>query len=272
MEHKVIQLMPIDRLECDPQVRERFDEESLVGLAQSIKTSGVLQPLLVRRDGERFVIVEGERRIRACRKAGETEVPVQIDDRELDEAEVTLRQLVLNTQRENLSSIDRGRAFVRLMERTGWTAAETARRIGLSEATISRDTALLTLPPDVMRRVESGEIKPSTAYQIAIAGDSDEQTKLADETANGRLTRERVVERTRVRRPHRGRSRRRSRQPRERVVLPLADGRTLAVSGAGFDLSSLITWLDDLLNRLRGLEPQNLEFADAIKVLIANSS
>lgn len=271
MESKTIQLIPIDRLECDPQVRERFDEESLVGLAESIKASGVLQPLLVRRDGDRLVILEGERRVRACRKAGETHVPVQIDDRELDDVEVTLRQLVLNTQRENLSAVERGRTFARLMEKSGWTAAETARRTGLSEATISRDTAILTLPPDILRRVESGEIKASTAYQIAIAGNSEEQSKLAEATANGRLPRDRVVELTRRSR-RASQPRRVSRPKRERFTVRLGPGRSLTVSGPNLTLTSLTEWLQALLKRIGTMEPQNMALADAAKALSADAS
>jgi ParB/RepB/Spo0J family partition protein len=273
MESKAIQLMPIDRPECDPQARERFDEESLIGLAQSIKESGVLQPLLVRRDGERFVVVEGERRLRACRKAGIPEVPVIIDDRELDEVEVTLRQLVLNTQRENLSSVERGRAFVRLMRKAGWTAAETARRIGLSEATISRDTALLTLPPEVVRRVNAGEIPPSTAYQIALAGDAISQTQLANEAANGHLTRDRVAQRVRPRRKHvLPSAANRNGRSRGCVVLPLGDGRSINVSDPSLTLQAFIEKLHLLLKRIGQMEPSDMSLVDAAGLLAANNS
>lgn len=273
MESKAIQLMPIDRPECDPQARERFDEESLVGLAQSIKESGVLQPLLVRRDGERFVVVEGERRLRACRKAGIPDVPVIIDDRELDEVEVTLRQLVLNTQRENLSSVERGRAFARLMEKSGWTAAETARRIGLSEATISRDTALLTLPPEVVKRVDAGEIPASTAYQIALTGDAESQIQLADEAVIGKLTRDRVAQRAKPRRKRSlARMANRNDRLRECVVLPLGEGRSITVGGPSLTLQAFIENLNFLLARIGKMEPPDMDLGDAAGLLAANNA
>lgn len=261
MEHKIIQNIPLDRLVCEPQVRERFDEETLVGLAQSIREVGLLQPLLVRRDGDRLVVVEGHRRVPACRKAGKTEVPVIIDDRELDGVEVTLRQLVVNSQREDLTPMERAKAYARLIEESGWSAAEVARRTGVSEATVSRLTALLTLTPDVIRQVESGEIPASTAYQIAIAGDATSRSQLADEVANSGLTRDRVIERTRARKP------RPSARPRRvRVVVPVGDGCSITAR-PGVTLQAFVSRLRDLLSRFSGLEPQ-IELVDAVKALV----
>src|SRR5258708_3418886 len=116
MELQVVQYVPIDRLICEPQVRERFDEESLAGLAQSIKESGILQPILVRREGSEFIVVEGERRVRAAPMAGLTEVPVLINDRELSEGEIIYRQFATNCQREHLTPIEKSKAIDRLMK------------------------------------------------------------------------------------------------------------------------------------------------------------
>lgn len=257
MEPKAVQLIPIDQLVCEPQVRERLDEESLTGLAQSIHEVGVLQPLLVRRDGDRLVVVEGHRRIAASRKADLTKVPVIIDDQELSSLDVTLRQTVLNSQRQDLTPIERARAFSRLIEQSGWTAAEVARRTGFSEATISRLTALLTLPDDVVRRIDAGEIPASTAYQIAIAGNSEMQSKLAEETASSRLSRDRVVEKMRGSRRS-PRPRQSNRPPRERVTVPLGAGRAVTVVGPGLNVETLIAWLEDLLTRIRSVNASGI--------------
>lgn len=267
MDEKVIQNMPVDRLVCEPQVREHFDEDALVGLAQSIREVGILQPLLVRRQGDSFVVLEGERRLRAARRAGLAKVPAIIDDREMDGVGITLRQLVVNSQREDLTQLERARAFARLIEESGWTAAEVARRTGFSEATVSRHTALLTLPPDVLRRVEAGEIPASTAYQIAIAGDGETQARLAEAAANGGLTRDALVERTKQIRS--GRTRRKPRRDRARcprVTIPLDEERMLIVSGPSVKIQEFVSWLQVLLSRFSGLTPQ-IELSEAVKAL-----
>jgi len=262
--------MQIDLVQCPPQQRKRFEEEPLVGLAQSIAECGVLQPVLVRRDGNAFVCLDGERRLRAAKRAGLTTVPVIIDDRELSAVDVTLRQLVVNSQREDLTPIERARAFDRLIQESGWTAAEVARRIGFSEATVSRLTALLTLPDDVVKRVDAGEIPASTAYQIAIAGDGETQTRLANDVASGGLTREALVDR---RRPSRARRKlRRNHDARPQVRVPLGEGRWITVTGPNLTLQTLIEWLEATLNRIRALEPQNMELADALKALAVSQA
>ncbi|TWT45292.1 Chromosome-partitioning protein Spo0J [Phycisphaerae bacterium RAS1] len=271
MDVKAVQNMPLDRVVCETQERKRFDEEPLVGLAQSIAESGVLQPVLVRREGSSFVCVDGERRLRAAKRAGLTAVPVIVEDRELSPADVTLRQTVLNSQRQELTPIERARAFSKLIQESGWTAAEVARRTGFSEATISRLTALLTLPDEVVKRIEAGEIPASTAYQIAIAGDGQTQAKLASEAANGKLSRDRVVERSR--RSRRATLPRRVKRPaRERFTVRLGPGRSLTVSGPNLTLTSLTAWLQALLTRISTLEPQDMALADAAKALSADAS
>lgn len=265
VETKAVQAMQIDQVVCPAQPRKRFEEEPLVGLAQSIAECGVLQPVLVRRDGNSFVCLDGERRLRAAKRAGLTTVPVIVDDRELSAVDVTLRQVVVNSQREDLTPVERARAFDRLIQEAGWTAAEVARRTGFSEATVSRLTALLTLPDDVVKRVDAGEIPASTAYQIAIAGDGDTQARLANDAALGGLTRDAIVERRRSKRPRR--KSRRNHDARSQVKVPLGEGRWITVVGPNLSLQSLIEWLETTLNRFRALEPQTMELADAVKAL-----
>lgn len=267
MEDKAVQNMPLDRVVCEPQERKRFDEEPLVGLAQSIAESGVLQPVLVRREGCSFVCVDGERRLRAAKRAGLTTVPVIIEDRELSPVEVALRRTVLNSQRQDLTPIERARAFSKLIEESGWTAAEVARRTGFSEATVSRLTALLTLPDEVVKRIDAGEISASTGYQIAIAGNGEEQSKLAEEAASGRLSRDRVTEKTRRSRRAATRPRKTNRPARKRVTIPLGAGRAITVVGPGLNVETLIAWLEDLVRRIRIVNAAGVGLKDLATLL-----
>lgn len=250
MKEEVVSYILLSVIDMLPQVRERIKPDSIVGLAMSMKEVGLQQAIRVRRLMDRFVVVDGHRRALAALQLGLEKIAAIIEEDGLNDADIAQRQLIANIQREDLSNVERGRAFSQLMTLTGLSAAEVARKTGVSPATVSRDTALLTLPPEVLRRVESGEIKPSTAYQIAITGNADEQSRLAEETASGRLSRDRVVEKTRLSR-RTPRPRRPSRPPRERVTVPLGAGRAVTVVGPGLSVDTLITWLDQLLNRIK---------------------
>lgn len=271
MKEEVVIYILLSMIDMLPQVRERINPESVVGLAMSMKEVGLQQAIRVRRLMDRFVVVDGHRRVLAALQLGLEKIAAIIEDEGLTDADIVQRQLIANIQREDLSNVERGRGFDHLMSRTGWSGAEVARRTGLSPATVSRDMAILTLPPDVLRRVELGEIKPSTAYQIAIAGNSEEQSRLAEETASGRLSRDRVVEKTRQSR-RTTRPRRSSRPTRERFTIRVGPGRSLTVSGPNLTLNSLTEWLQALLKRIGTLEPQDMALADAAKALSADAS
>ena len=270
MNQEVIMYILLSLIDMLPQVRERINPESIVGLAMSMKEVGMQQAIRVRRLMDRFVVVDGHRRVLAALQLGMEKIAAIIEADELTEADIVQRQLIANIQREDLTSVERGRGFDNIMKLTGWSGAEVARRTGLSPATVSRDTTILTLPPDVLRRVESGEIKASTAYQIAIAGNCEEQSKLAEKTANDRLPRDRVVELTRRSR-RASRPRRAKRPARERFTVRLGPGRSFTVSGPNLTLTSLTEWLQALLKRISTLEPHDMALADAAKALSADA-
>lgn len=271
MSQEIITYILLPLIDMLPQVRERINPESIVGLAMSMKEVGLQQAICVRRLMDRFVVVDGHRRVMAALQLGLEKIAAIIEEGELSDADIVQRQLIANIQREDLTNVERGRAFSQLMTLSGLSAAEVARKTGVSPATVSRDTAILTLPADVLRRVESGEIKPSTAYQIAITGNVDEQSRLAEETASGRLSRDRVVEKTRESR-RTTRPRRSSRPARQRFTIRVGPGRSLTVSGPNLTLTSLTEWLQALLKRIGTLEPQDMALADAAKALSADAS
>jgi ParB family chromosome partitioning protein len=147
------------------QPRKNFDDESLSELAQSIANHGVIQPLLVRplSDGG-YQLVAGERRWRASRLAGLTEVPVVI--KELNDDEAMALTLIENLQREDLNPMEEAKGYQRLMDRFSLTQEETADRVGKSRPAVANAMRLLRLPPQVAEMVSEGKISAGHARAL----------------------------------------------------------------------------------------------------------
>lgn len=269
MAERIVQNLPIDQVLAAPQVRERFDQESLLSLAMTMKVVGVQQPISVRRSATGYEIIAGERRWRAATLAGLTMIPAIVVEGELSEADIIELQLIENCAREDLNPVEKAKAYDRLMKATQRSAAETARRLGTSPAAVSKLTSLLLLAPDILAHVRNGQIPYSSAYELVKVSDPGEQRRLADEIVARGLTRERLIEQTKARgkAPINPRQARRTRAPRERVVLALGEGRSLTVSAASITLDSLVNWIEELLNRIRSASAEGVALADFIKSL-----
>ena len=147
------------------QPRRTFDPDALTELAESISTHGVLQPILVRETGNgRFQIIAGERRWRAAKQAGLTEIPAVVLDR--DDLAVAEIALVENLQREDLNPIEEAGAFRSLSEEFGLTQEELSRRVGKSRSYIANATRLLELPDDVKDLVSAGRLSAGHARTL----------------------------------------------------------------------------------------------------------
>ena len=169
------------------QPRKSFDDEALEELANSISTHGVIQPLLVRPlpDGG-YRLVAGERRWRASRMAGLTEVPVVI--REMSDSEEMELALVENLQREDLNPIEEAQGLSLLMETYGLTQEQAAKRVGKSRPAVANSMRLLSLPQEVLALVERGELSAGHARTI-LALESEEQiVALANEIIKKKLS------------------------------------------------------------------------------------
>lgn len=160
------------------QPRKEFDENALSELAESIATHGIIQPLLVRPfpDGG-YQLVAGERRWRAARMAGLTEVPVII--RELSEKEIMELALVENLQREDLNPIEEAEGLQSLVETYGMTQEEAAQRVGKSRPAVANTMRLLMLPQSVVKLVRDGEISAGHARALLGLSDEDKIKELA---------------------------------------------------------------------------------------------
>lgn len=147
------------------QPRRTFDETALEELAASIKEVGLLQPIVVREDAEGYVLLAGERRLRASRLAGLGTIPAVVriaegEDRQLSDA------LIENIQREELRPLEEAGAYQELVDEFGWTHEQVAQRVGKSRTTITNSLRLLTLPAVVQGMVDRGEIAAGHARAL----------------------------------------------------------------------------------------------------------
>jgi ParB family chromosome partitioning protein len=161
------------------QPRERFDEGALRELAESIKSVGVLQPILVRQTGERFEIIAGERRYRASRLAGLNEIPAIV--RDWDDQRRLEAALVENLQRDDLNPVEEATGVKKLMEAAGLTQERVAERIGKSRPAVANLLRLLTLPEDVQKMLVDGRLSAGHARAL-VTVDPSRQTQLANLT------------------------------------------------------------------------------------------
>ena len=168
------------------QPRQNFDEEKLEELAESIKTFGLLQPILVQKRDGYYEIIAGERRWRAALKAGLKEIPVII--RDYTEKEILELSLVENIQRENLNPIEEARAYKRLMDEFGLSQEEVAQRVSKSRSAVANSLRLLKLEDNVQKMVIEGQITMGHARALLPLEIPVEQLKTAQEIVEKQLS------------------------------------------------------------------------------------
>lgn len=168
------------------QPRKLFFDDSLEELAESIRIHGILQPLAVRRtDGGRFQIIAGERRFRAAKRAGLTEVPAVIVD--ADDRAVAELALIENLQREDLNPVEEAEGFKALMEEFSLTQEEAAERLGKSRSSLANAIRLLSLSPEALVLLREGRIERGHAKVLLALTDKDKQSEAASLVAEKNL-------------------------------------------------------------------------------------
>lgn len=168
---------PIHLIDAAPdQPRHRFDEGAMEELVRSIRESGVIQPLLVSREGDRYRLIAGERRLRAARMAGLISVPVLI--RQAGAQEAFLMALIENLQREDLSPLEQARAYQRLTEEFGWSQEEVARRVGKDRSTVANALRLLHGSAALTQALEEGRVSEGVARALLGLPESVQETLL----------------------------------------------------------------------------------------------
>jgi ParB family chromosome partitioning protein len=174
-----LRVLPVDMIDPNPhQPRTRFDEEGLIGLADSIRSRGVLQPVLVRpQPGGRHQLIAGERRWRAAQLAGLDSIPAVV--RRDDDAASLEVALIENMAREDLDPVEEARACAALTEELGLTREEVGRRVGRSRAAVSNLVRLLDLPDDVLEAISDGRLSEGHGRALLLAEDHAARRQLA---------------------------------------------------------------------------------------------
>lgn len=181
-------VVQISLIDIDPnyeQPRKNFDEDALNELAESIKVHGVIQPIVVTPIGKRFMIIAGERRFRASKMAGKTDIPAII--RHYTSQQIKEISLIENLQREDLSPIEAARAIKTLMTEFNMTQEVAADRIGKSRSAVANTLRLLTLSDDVISLIESGRLSAGHARTLVVIP-RDSQYKLALKGCDNQMT------------------------------------------------------------------------------------
>lgn len=173
-----VQYIPLGRIRPNPQQpRRSFDEEGLAELAASIRSCGILQPLTVRRAGEGYELVAGERRLRAARIAGLREVPCLVA--QVGEEDSALLALMENLQRQDLDCWEEAQAIARLISRYGLSQEEAARRLGRAQPTVANKLRLLRLPEDVRALLRENGLTERHARALLRLQDPEVQRRAA---------------------------------------------------------------------------------------------
>ncbi len=178
LESNMVQEIPVEQVRPNPyQPRRTFDEESLRELAESIRQVGVLQPIIVRKEGaEEYILVAGERRLRAAQMAGLERIPAIV--RTPSEQQMLEMALIENLQREDINPIDAALAYRHLMEEFGLTQEQVAQRVGKSVPAISNTLRLLQLPPYIQESIQSGLISEGHGRALLMVKDPVQQRQL----------------------------------------------------------------------------------------------
>ena len=196
----------LDSIVAGPmQPRTHFDEASLESLAESIRSHGVVQPLLVRRRDSGFELIAGERRWRAAKLAGLTRVPVVV--KEVPDESLLEIALIENIQREDLNPIEEAQAYKKLIDTVGLTQEALASRVGRDRSYITNYLRLLRLPDDLQQLVKEGRLSTGHARTLLALSHPDQQRRLARQILDGGLsvrTTEQIVHRMLEGKPEKG--------------------------------------------------------------------
>ena len=168
------------------QPRKNFDQKALKELADSIKVHGLIQPIIVNESGDKYMIIAGERRWRACQMAGLTAVPVII--KHYTEKQVSEIAIIENLQREDLNPVEVARGIKKLMEEYQLTQEKVAERLGKSRSEIANYNRILGLDNEVLELVENGKVSFGHAKCLAGLDDREQQIYLAKQVAKSKYT------------------------------------------------------------------------------------
>ncbi|WP_049690370.1 ParB/RepB/Spo0J family partition protein [Anaerococcus jeddahensis] len=181
--NKAIVRIPMEKIyPREDQPRKNFDDKSLEGLSQSIEKYGLLNPIVLRKNGIRYEIIAGERRFRASKLLGLKEIEAIIKN--VDNKDIDILSIVENVQREDLSGLEEANAYNELSKNYGMTQDEIAKTVGKSRSYIGNTLRLLKLDENSKKELEEGNISPSQARTLLSIKDQEDRKKSLDDFKN----------------------------------------------------------------------------------------
>lgn len=257
------QLIPLDKIVFPEQERKHFDPLSLEALAATIKQRGVLQPIGVYADGDRYVIVWGQRRAMSAKLAGETTIPAIVREKPAADADAIEIRLIENLARQSLRPIEQAMGLRSLQQARGITDRQLAQRVGMHPTAVCKSLSLLNLSEPIRRQVEEGTISPSAAYELARVKDAAEQAELATKVASGELGRDSLI--AAIKQTKRRASKSHGKQ--KGATARLVGNRQVTVRGDDLTVGTFIAALEDLLARCRTARTKGLSLRTLLRVL-----
>lgn len=186
-QNKDVITLPLSSIKPNPyQPREDYSDAEITGLIESIKSKGIIQPIVVRKSGKAYELVCGERRYRAAKKAGIQRIPSVI--KELSDREVLELALIENLQRKDLNPIEEAKAYNRLIREFGLSQSEVSKVIGKDRSTVTNRLRLLKLPPSVQAMVMREEITEGHARALLTLDSESLMLSMANEIKNKKLS------------------------------------------------------------------------------------
>lgn len=180
-------ICPVSKISANRnQPRKAFYDHTLDELAQSIRANGILQPLVVKPDGNGFELIAGERRLRAAKKLGLKEVPVIV--RDVNDKDQLFLSLIENLQREDINPIDEAEGYRKLIEDFSLNQLDVAKRVGKDRATVANAVRLLRLPEEIKDAIRSGSVSPGHARAILALSPVEEQLRFFKKIRDEKLT------------------------------------------------------------------------------------
>ncbi len=239
------------------QPRLHFTTDSISALSISLISHGQLVPIIVRRENDHIVLVDGERRWRAAQLAQMESLDAIILDNKPDAADLKVMQLTINSQREDLNPLEKAKALQAIMELKTWNAKQLSEAIGMNNSAITILLALPGLPLSIQMLIEQGKLDVSKAYYISRIDDKEEQEKLALLAAEGRITRDALAKRTAKTKSSKAISQ--TSTNAKRLAFALPDGYCISLTGFDLSLNKIASLLSDLSKHARRAQAQGLE-------------
>jgi ParB family transcriptional regulator, chromosome partitioning protein len=182
-----VSLVSLDKIKANPlQPRENFDQQSLDELVQSIKEKGVIQPVLVRRKGDYYELIAGERRFRAANILNLKEIPVIV--KEVDDQDSLELSLIENIQRQDLNAVEEARAYQYLIDKFQLTQERLSEVLGKARVTVANTLRLLKLPQEIQEEIRKGRISFGHGRALLEIEDANRQRRLVQETISKGLS------------------------------------------------------------------------------------